>query len=132
MARDGHGLPKVSLGLAIPYPSMPCGVARPQSGRPLADFYPFGHRPPMLISHIVLLIVESAKSGSDEVQIRGNEKTDGESAATNRPGEIRAGEGAGLAGGRSQKGYANRFFVGLKLVICRETWIKTQMIRGCV
>jgi hypothetical protein len=30
MARGGHGLPKVSVGPAMPYPSMPCGQATPE------------------------------------------------------------------------------------------------------
>jgi hypothetical protein len=50
MARGGHGLPKVSLRLAMPYPSMPCGWAIPetafQAGQPLAVFYPFRHPTP--------------------------------------------------------------------------------------
>jgi len=37
MARDGHGLPKVSPRPAIAYPSTPCGQAM---------CYPFGHPPP--------------------------------------------------------------------------------------
>jgi hypothetical protein len=37
MARVGHELPKVSLGLAMPYPSTPCGVA---------ILHPFGHPMP--------------------------------------------------------------------------------------
>jgi hypothetical protein len=54
--KGGHGLPKVSLWPAIPYHSMPCmratpetavsGVARLQGGRPAAIFYPFGHPSP--------------------------------------------------------------------------------------
>jgi YD repeat-containing protein len=50
MARGGHGLPKVSLGLAMPYPFAPwgratpqTGMAYPQGGQPAAVFYPFGH-----------------------------------------------------------------------------------------
>jgi hypothetical protein len=38
----GHGLPKVSLGPAVPNPYKLCG---PQ-GRPAAVFYPFGHPTP--------------------------------------------------------------------------------------
>jgi hypothetical protein len=49
--RGIQGLPEVSLGPAMPHPSMPCGqatpetaifyrVARPQYGRPAAVFYP--------------------------------------------------------------------------------------------
>jgi hypothetical protein len=30
MAKDGHGPPKVSPGLALPHPSMPCGWAIPE------------------------------------------------------------------------------------------------------
>jgi hypothetical protein len=30
MARGGHGLPKASLGLAMLYPSMPCGWGTPE------------------------------------------------------------------------------------------------------
>jgi hypothetical protein len=30
MARDGHGLPKVSHRPAMPYPFMPCGRATPE------------------------------------------------------------------------------------------------------
>jgi hypothetical protein len=49
MARVGYGLPKVSVGAAMAYPSMPCeratpetavlGVARPQAKWPAAIFY---------------------------------------------------------------------------------------------
>jgi hypothetical protein len=46
MARGGHGLPKVSRGLAMPDPSMPCGRATP-GGRLMAVFYPIGQRWPM-------------------------------------------------------------------------------------
>jgi hypothetical protein len=59
MARDGHGLPKVLLGPAMPDPSTPCGratpvtalttisgVACPQGSRPAAVFYAFGHHTP--------------------------------------------------------------------------------------
>jgi hypothetical protein len=48
-ARGGQGLPKVSLGLAMPYPSMPCRRAtpvtalRPFQGRLAAVFYLLGH-----------------------------------------------------------------------------------------
>jgi hypothetical protein len=36
MARRGHGLPKVSPGPALPYPSSPCGRATPEMAlRPL-------------------------------------------------------------------------------------------------
>jgi hypothetical protein len=62
-AKGGHGLPGVSPGPAIPYPSTPCGwttpeialyyiviavsgVAHPQGGQPAAVFYPFGHPTP--------------------------------------------------------------------------------------
>jgi hypothetical protein len=31
MARGGHGLPNVSLGPAMPYPSIPCGRATPET-----------------------------------------------------------------------------------------------------
>jgi hypothetical protein len=31
MARDGHGLPEISRGPAIPNPSMPCGQATPEA-----------------------------------------------------------------------------------------------------
>jgi hypothetical protein len=31
MARGGHRLPKVSPGLAMPYPSMPCGRDTPET-----------------------------------------------------------------------------------------------------
>jgi hypothetical protein len=51
MATGGHGLPKVSLGPAMLYPSTHCGwatsetagVAHPQGCRPAAVFHPFGH-----------------------------------------------------------------------------------------
>jgi hypothetical protein len=56
MERGGLGLPKVSPGLAMPDPSMPCGRATPEKaisgvarllgGRPAAVFYPFGHPAP--------------------------------------------------------------------------------------
>jgi hypothetical protein len=61
MARGGHGLPKVSPGSAMPYPSTPAGratpktalgpmavsgVASPQGGRPAGVFYPFSHPTP--------------------------------------------------------------------------------------
>ena len=43
MARGGLGLPKVSLGPAIPYSSTPCGQANPEKAlRPGTVFYPFG------------------------------------------------------------------------------------------
>jgi hypothetical protein len=45
-ARTGrgiHGLPKVSLGAVMPNPSMPCGRATPQGGRPTAVFFPLGY-----------------------------------------------------------------------------------------
>jgi hypothetical protein len=35
MARGGHGLPKVLLGPAMPYPSTLCGFAVEKSGRKL-------------------------------------------------------------------------------------------------
>jgi hypothetical protein len=57
--KGGHGLPKVSTGPTMPDPSIPCGQAspetalrpflvevRPQSERPAAVFYPFGHPTP--------------------------------------------------------------------------------------
>jgi hypothetical protein len=55
MARGGHGLPKVSLGYAISYPSMPSGQpalkrlhghftsSHMQGRQPAAVFYPLGH-----------------------------------------------------------------------------------------
>jgi hypothetical protein len=48
MARGGHGLPKVSLGPAMPYPSTPCGWPTYRAGglRLTSDFYPFGHPTP--------------------------------------------------------------------------------------
>jgi hypothetical protein len=56
MARGGRGLPKVSCGPAMPYPSMPCGqaipetaisgVARQQGRWPASVFYLFGHPTP--------------------------------------------------------------------------------------
>jgi hypothetical protein len=52
MATVGDGLSKVSLGPAMPYPSMPCGRATPETalqlvqGRSAAVFYPFGHPTP--------------------------------------------------------------------------------------
>jgi hypothetical protein len=61
IARGVLALPKVSPQSAMPYPSKPCGratpeiltaisgMARPQSGRPEAVFYPFGH--PTLYAH---------------------------------------------------------------------------------
>jgi hypothetical protein len=53
MARGGHGLPKVSLGPAMLYPSMPCGWpydnfrdGRQHSGQPATIFYPLGYPMP--------------------------------------------------------------------------------------
>jgi hypothetical protein len=49
MARGGHGLPKLSLGPTMPYPSMPCGRATPETAlQPfqVAVFYPLGHPTP--------------------------------------------------------------------------------------
>jgi hypothetical protein len=53
MERGGHGLPKKSLGLAMPNPSTLCGRATPkmtvswmarlQGGQPPAVFYPIGY-----------------------------------------------------------------------------------------
>jgi hypothetical protein len=55
MARGGHGLPKVSPGPTVPYPSTPCKQltlkqpyshfkgGRPQRGRHAAVLYSFGH-----------------------------------------------------------------------------------------
>jgi hypothetical protein len=56
MARGGHGLPKVSPGPAMPYPSTPCGWTTPETALRLfqewparragglrPSFYPFGH-----------------------------------------------------------------------------------------
>jgi hypothetical protein len=34
MARGGHGLPKVLLGPAMPYPSTLCGFATPETAFP--------------------------------------------------------------------------------------------------
>jgi hypothetical protein len=44
LARDGHGLPRISLGPAKPYPSMPCGLS--QGSLLAAVFYPFRHPMP--------------------------------------------------------------------------------------
>lgn len=41
----GHGLPKVSLGPAMPYPLCPAGVSS-QGGRSAAVFYPLGYPTP--------------------------------------------------------------------------------------
>jgi hypothetical protein len=54
MARGGHGLPKVSLGSAMPDPSTPCGWAIPET----AVLYPLGHPAPfahesVLIYHLL-------------------------------------------------------------------------------
>jgi hypothetical protein len=47
MARGGHGLPKVSCGNAMPYPSKSVsGIARLHGGQPVAVFYPFRHPTP--------------------------------------------------------------------------------------
>jgi hypothetical protein len=59
ISRGGHELPEVSLGPAMPYPSMPCGwppLKRPygclgrgrlqREGGPAAVFYPLGHPTP--------------------------------------------------------------------------------------
>jgi hypothetical protein len=55
MGRDGHGLPKVSPGPAMPNPSTPCGwttpkavsgVDRLQGERPAAVLYPNGDPTP--------------------------------------------------------------------------------------
>jgi hypothetical protein len=49
MARGDHGLPKVSLGLAMPYPTTHCGratvsgLAHSQGVQPAAVFYPLEH-----------------------------------------------------------------------------------------
>jgi len=62
MARGGHGLPKVSLGPAMPNPFITCGratpetavsrVARPQGGRSVAVFYLLGHPTPYVSASI--------------------------------------------------------------------------------
>jgi hypothetical protein len=73
MARAGKGLPKVSPGAAIPYPSMPCGWATfetvlqlfqrcpPQGRWPAAVFYPFGQPTPYnySVSSTVNLMLET-------------------------------------------------------------------------
>jgi hypothetical protein len=48
MTRDSYyGIPKVSPGPAMPFPSTPVsGVARLQGGRAAAVFHPFGHPTP--------------------------------------------------------------------------------------
>jgi hypothetical protein len=59
MARGGHGLPKVSLGPAMPYPNTPCGLATSETalrlfqGWPVyragglqPSYYPLGHPTP--------------------------------------------------------------------------------------
>jgi hypothetical protein len=51
MASSGHGLPKVSAGLAMTSLTIPCGRATPetalrQNGQPAAVFYTFGHPTP--------------------------------------------------------------------------------------
>jgi hypothetical protein len=66
MARGGHGLPKVSLGPAMPDLYMPCeqavpetavgqmaasGVTYLQDERPAAVFYPFRHPTPYAYDH---------------------------------------------------------------------------------
>jgi hypothetical protein len=43
VAGSGHGLPEVSPGPAMPYPS---GAAQLQGTQPAALFYPFGHPTP--------------------------------------------------------------------------------------
>jgi hypothetical protein len=40
MEMDGHGLPKVSPGLALPYPSMPCGRTTPEVALRLFQGWP--------------------------------------------------------------------------------------------
>jgi hypothetical protein len=40
VGRGGHGVPKVSLGPAMPYPSMPCRLATPET-----DLHPFQEWP---------------------------------------------------------------------------------------
>jgi hypothetical protein len=63
MARGGHGLPKVSLGPAMPYQSAlyrwppwkqpySCFIGgRPQDRRPAAVFYSLGHPMPHVYTH---------------------------------------------------------------------------------
>jgi hypothetical protein len=46
MAKDGHGLPKVSPGPAMPSLTAVSAVARLQGRRLTAVFYPFGHPSP--------------------------------------------------------------------------------------
>jgi hypothetical protein len=55
MTWGGHGLPKVSLGPAMPYPSTSCGRETPEkalwpfqgwAGQHAAVFYPLGHPTP--------------------------------------------------------------------------------------
>jgi hypothetical protein len=49
MSRGGHGLRKVSPGLAMPYPSTPCGQATPETRKPFlrwpAAVYHFSGHP---------------------------------------------------------------------------------------
>jgi hypothetical protein len=57
----GHGLPKVSTGPAMPYPSPPCGRATPDTalrqfqGKPTHRAAACGHLLPLRISHAVRL-----------------------------------------------------------------------------
>jgi len=55
MVRSDHGLPKVSPGPTMPYPSIPCGQAIPETAlwlfqgwptRRASVFYPLGHPTP--------------------------------------------------------------------------------------
>jgi hypothetical protein len=78
MARGGHGLPKVASGPTMPYPSMPCKRATPETAlwpfqgwficwagglRPV--FYPFGYPTPYAYAS---LIAKKEKSSSKTIK----------------------------------------------------------------
>jgi hypothetical protein len=66
VARDGHGLLKVSLGPAMPNPSTPCGRSTPET----AVFQPLGH------PHAVRLCAPHSTTRSQETRfIRGEWQT---------------------------------------------------------
>jgi hypothetical protein len=82
MVRGGHGLPKLSLGPAIPYPSTPCrrasletalqlfqGWPAHRAGLPVAVFYPLGHPTPYAYNfpeEIILEVRIKAKKATEK------------------------------------------------------------------
>jgi hypothetical protein len=61
MARDGHGLPKVSLGPVMAYSSIPCGCLplkwlHGRAGGLRPSYYPFGYPRPCASAPIPVIL----------------------------------------------------------------------------